>query len=1280
MRGGRLTEARRRLQSNPTPPVASGTTLDPKQVVRSILDTEGLSFSEKLFRWGAVGIGSLGTALEVPGALSFANVEFARQLIKTGSFREAGKEAKKFLEFPATRRLLSTFPEFTVAGFKEGVTEAVGVSILRGSEALGFQEALFDSQVSAQDFLRGNAFAKSLPTPHIKVGAMMLEKMILSYEDEVGSLEGATMGDVFRYTDQAVQEDIVESVKALSLVFPEVAPQTSIKIPTRREVQDVAPELAQIPRDAFWGIQEFAGPDFTALYTGIGPVGFSARAVKKGLPRVLRKIPVKRLRGVADLAEVSPVRPMGDLEEHIRRSLDEVGGLDLERRVATGQTSATLAAQKGAEKPPTQTVTRAFVTDEAAVEKLARGPSSSEIGSVEMSAISRVQGLEQTLPDGRTIFVPSTDVAASHTKWIELPEEFPGQAIREVLGEGPYDEAVIQDYMTRLTGVDKEGNPWYHAWIPDETPTSFRRGTGKPGDFGPPEGVLPDGTNTDLFPPSAYTAKRDANAPSYFTQDPQLVLSGVPVGERVLDLVAKGRYQQSQLKGRFLERFQRVQAILSKDFKQRTERVYDALNTDPGTQKFRELFDSLSPDEKEAVGLLRESYNEAWGILKDAGHVTGESPGFLEGYAPRIWERSDFQGGAVPRELLGDPTTPNAFFAHILKRTGAKGFKRDAAMATRAYYAGLERKTIWQPIWKEMLNLAEGLPNNKRLTVHRWIDAMKGRPSVWAQASKDLSIAAARNGSRITRGGKVRQYLGNTVTDLTMMMQHMIYRGALLGNSSFFIQNFVTQGIMNPAAKYGWGRTLRAIGAHMDDAWRGIEPKEELLGGFQAIFEELPVGRQRSLVSDVSTQLKRLPGYGKLSSLAKGVERFQFPGIGGPVGAELLTRGISYHIGRARAMEILERTPQYIQRFGKRRITPQMMTDGTLPAQWVDLIHREGIRVSDDINFVYGVYGSNPIMRQIFGGPMVGTTFQFLSYFPKQTAWFTRNAFRDGLTHRKDPGLLLRYLMFVGALDRVSQETAGVSIREFSFPEELETLSTRARFSPLVGPIPQIALHLTSALASSHEGRREDAVRSFEEAGRAAELALPGRIQIKRMTELWHQAEVGTRINPFTGETLRTMQEEEIAAQFLGLDSVTEQAFKDNLKTLQRANRAMTDEKRIVGKQIRKAIADRDIPRFQELIQRMAEEGFNPLPTVRNALERVALPRLFRELETSEDIPMFLFVQQMMRDYPEFFDMGENQRMNRLIQEFERQGTTLEETLPSAKPRSRLEQAREALR
>jgi hypothetical protein len=722
-----------------------------------------------------------------------------------------------------------------------------------------------------------------------------------------------------------------------------------------------------------------------------------------------------------------------------------------------------------------------------------------------------------------------------------------------------------------------------------------------------------------------------------------------PNAQQILNVESAARFDKAMWLDSMRDVVKEVDTFLAKDFKKYDKLFYDLASLPPSSPEFVQLFRTLNPDERNAYRAVRRAFDTAWDELHARGYIDMESPGYIHGYAPLIFPvDGDVALGVTPWDLQDMPVSGNAMFRHLLHRTGHDAEPIESITQTmQAYMVGAARKMFDEPSWKQMMNLsgigedaaAKDFPMQARSLVEEWIRAKKGYPSK-AEAAVESGMRSARRmeAEGLERAGAEMGQAGRT---LAAFISNMMYKGFLMGSPHYWLQNFMTQGVLNPMAKHGPFRWLRGISSHyMDAAFRKTEPQAALLGGFHAMFRDMPLDANPA-AREMAERWGNTQGGRTIRRLFDWMENTI-----GVTQVEMQMRGIAYAIGLQKEAERLE------NQLG-RRLTAEDLSGSTrvLTQEQIRRLQLAGVREADDINFVYGVNGTNPTLRNVFGRRSMAITFQFSSYYGKEMAWLHRNATRG---RRKDPGLFLRYVEILGALTHLLEraDIEGDEFNVFSDVLEIKDRFTEHGDLPLLGPVPNMITQLTIATTSTDPKRAEQA---WDDFFYSASRATPLIQTLEKELRAAQQMIQGARVNPYSDETLRPFKDSETLSLALGTESVTNSRAKRFERDLRRIERRRSWEAHKIAREYVDAWKQNDADGMEVALEKARALGINPVDGIQNEIKKTAFSRLFRMIESSDaNFTTKIYMDQMRREMPEAFDERQAERLRKFMEKRQR--------------------------
>lgn len=864
--------------------------------------------------------------------------------------------------------------------------------------------------------------------------------------------------------------------------------------------------------------------------------------------------------------------------------------------------------------------------------------------------------------------VPAADVAWNGMRGENqtMPYTYPGKAYDETYAIVPWERRFEDiSYWQRYIDDSFPGGPEHpeakailRAFYPDPTPIWLNNGAPMPPDLRglglepPYPGPWENRRLLPAFVPGP--RHNDLGLWGSWIDEPIDAMSKLdhPNARQILNVSSRARFEKAMFLADMQRTLQPVEDWISRDFKKRDKLVYSWLNVDPDTPEFATMVKNMTGEEQEIFHTVRRAYDNAWDLMVEHGLVEEAGVRYIRNYGPILFPKDgDLALGATPLDLHDLPVNGNVLLSHLKHRFGGGDAPIESfSQTSRIYFSGVGRKVFDEPAWKEMLKLSgnttvrgpggkqvpivRGFPRNGKLYVEEWVKAQKGYPSRLEASYQRWSENVMRRAAEgtATRGERFMRDLLEAHNNVATVISHQFYKGYLTGSLHFWLQNFMTQGVLNPASRYGPFETMQGIARHADSAWRGLEPQEALVSGFNAIFDDLSTSMP-GVVGKMAKRFRSTRGARELRGLMKTLENSV-----GVTAVESQMRGISWEIGFNRAKQLYE------NRIGRKISIEEAYNSlagkGPVPKEVVREWMLEGVRTSDNVNFVYGVHGSNPRLRNIVGGKAMGVTFQFMSYYGKEAGYLLRNSFSQV---RKDPGLILRYWELLGVMDRMMAQ-ADISGDEFNLAQDVQDIGRRyVEYGEApVGPYPKLLLGFIRAVTHEDPGEAE---RSWGEFFDDAAGATNGILAIRRAIEARRQLDAGTRINPYSDETVRPLRDSETLALVLGTQSETDARARRIEREWKRIEKARTQEVEVLAKQWLEAFENGDVEQGELIEQRAQAWGVDFVPGVDRALKRVAISRLLRMIEdTNLNFTNSVYLDQLRNEFPEIFDPEQSRR------------------------------------
>ena len=417
--------------------------------------------------------------------------------------------------------------------------------------------------------------------------------------------------------------------------------------------------------------------------------------------------------------------------------------------------------------------------------------------------------------------------------------------------------------------------------------------------------------------------------------------------------------------------------------KARNEQLFNLLDEPKGTEAWNEMAEA-------ADGPMLKAHDKIRKMLDHAADQQGisETNLYLTGYIRHTIRKSDFAGGARPIEYVGLPTSPEVFASHLLDRTGAAGYPRDAMLALDFYARSMSRKIVKEPLFDDIIRSGAELTkkyNNPMFQTYMndLVHSMKGRPQfIGYKIDQMLGGALNADGKIRWQPGKIDRVLGG-ITGL-------MYTGALGANPRYPIMQIAT-GIATTAGRYGIMRTSRALWEMATREGQAINKQIGTYQEFLDIFE-----------SDFARKLTTL--------IAKRVPAITPMGVMTTAQTETYIRGVTAHAA----------IDMYLTKFGFASWSEAKA------AGFQNRIAFEALRSAEEVNHMFGALGRSATATRTFAptkGAAIGAT-QFLSFIPKQTEELLSQMNRS-------PGKIIEYMAISGWISRIAAEELGIDLTSY---------------------------------------------------------------------------------------------------------------------------------------------------------------------------------------------------------------------------------------------------------
>lgn len=611
--------------------------------------------------------------------------------------------------------------------------------------------------------------------------------------------------------------------------------------------------------------------------------------------------------------------------------------------------------------------------------------------------------------------------------------------------------------------------------------------------------------------------------------------------------------------------------------RERSEQLFDLLDTDPRSDNFAVLMEQADDNMRTSVRRIRAMFD----YMADKQGIS-ESERFITGYINHVFTGDMRANGAMPYEMFGMSPKARTFAAHLLDRTGKRGYERDPLLALDIYSRAASRKLHIEPMLQDIQAAAKAFvkANPADAWFGGYVDDLvamfKGTPSLlghradkimrelnqairkdpefrklWSAKLGDRPIPVYENGD-----------LGRTVMAITSLA----YSGALTGNARYFPMAVAT-GIATTAPRFGLFRTLQSL-----------------------FGMATPEGQALARAAGIRDQWKRVleePAWKSIAQHASEVHAVA-PSI---ASTENFIRSVTYHAAKE----------EYMKRLGLS--TWREVEEHGL----ANRIVTEAARATEEINHLFGQLGKPPGFARVSRSGSVALT-QFLSFIPKQMEELAAQTM-------KNPGNILSYLTLSGYVTRVAAQDLGVDLSSyvgFGF------MPRRAEDITAISTDLLVAMERWNSAASERlmgTGNPDEVAKTHGELLRAVETFLPLSAMIRQ--------NVARATEPFTGERrgaggelVRTLDLDWLNSrkgERGDLPGVLTQlrSVNDKLETQrQEADRRVAENKALLLRRLtfeyRQAVASADTTGMAAAHKAFADNGI-PLPEVTGIVEHEAL-------------------------------------------------------------------------
>lgn len=432
----------------------------------------------------------------------------------------------------------------------------------------------------------------------------------------------------------------------------------------------------------------------------------------------------------------------------------------------------------------------------------------------------------------------------------------------------------------------------------------------------------------------------------------------------------------------------------------RNQQLFDLLDESPGSEKFTELWEAADDKMRIAHDRIRQILDHA----ADQQGISGTTK-YLTGYIRHVISRDQFAGGARPIEYIGLPTNADVFASHLLGRTGAAGYPRDAMLALDMYGRAMYRKLVLEPLYDDIIQTGADLAakhNNPvfQTYMNDMVHTLKGKPQFIGKKVDEMLGGAFNSAGKVRwRPNKIDRALGG--------MTGLMYTGALGANPRYPIMQIAT-GIATTAGRFGMLRTSRAI-------WEMATPEgqaiNKAIGTYDAFLDIFESDFARRLTNLFTRRAYAITPFGPMSTAM----------------TEEYIRGVTAHAA----------VDMYMTKFGFSTWTEAKA------AGFANRIAFEALRAAEEVNHMFGALGRSPWATRTFApskGVAIGAT-QFLSFIPKQTEELLSQMNRGA-------GHLVEYFAISGWISRIAAEELGVDLTTYVglgyMPESISDMTSPA--------------------------------------------------------------------------------------------------------------------------------------------------------------------------------------------------------------------------------------------
>lgn len=507
----------------------------------------------------------------------------------------------------------------------------------------------------------------------------------------------------------------------------------------------------------------------------------------------------------------------------------------------------------------------------------------------------------------------------------------------------------------------------------------------------------------------------------------------------------------------------------------RNELLFDLLDSPRDSAAWREA--AAQADDK-----LIKFHDQLRNQLDHAADLQGltDTPKYLTGYIRHVFDHSQFAAGARPLEYIGLPAKAEVFASHLLSRTGAAGYKKDAMLALDLYGRAYNRKRIMEPLYDDMIQTGKEMAQQHgnpsfQTYMNDLVSTLQGKPTPLGHRIDEMI------GGAFNKDGS-RRWVPQVWDRVLIGMSGLFWAGALPGNPRYPVMQIAT-GLATTGGRFSLFRTLRGL---FEMATREGQALNKAIGTYDTFLDIFESDFMRRFSTFIAKR-----GY-TVSPL----------GIQSTATTEEFIRGAT----------ALAAVDAHLTRLGFSSWDEMVAAGGEFKRR----IAFEALRSAEEVNHMFGAAGRSPwltrTLLQSKGAAVAGT--QFLSFIPKQieelTFQFTRN-----------PGNIATYLAASGWISRLAAEEMGIDVTDYVglgfIPDEPRDLSAPAVDAFIKG------MDLMHALSTRDPQKVSQATEAYLG---ALDTLLPMFVAFSSATKAGERLEKRAQVTR-TGERLRPLDFEQ---------------------------------------------------------------------------------------------------------------------------------------------------------